>query len=82
MTLVISGRPVTYAAGLAAACAPERSAACCGSNNKTIEKRSASKSVLISFLGDETMEFFHSSKLCEGRFKVDACNDKYVESCE
>ena len=28
------------------------------------------------------MEFFHSSKLCEGRCKVDACNDKYVESCE
>ena len=28
------------------------------------------------------MEFVYSSKLCEGRCKVDACNDKYVESCE
>jgi hypothetical protein len=28
------------------------------------------------------MEFVYSSKLCEGRCKVDACNDKCVESCE
>ena len=74
---------VTYAAGLAAACAWKGVIVKGGA---TLEALGNIKTIvvdnLIASLRNETMEFVYSSKLCEGRCKVDACNDKYVESCE